>query len=71
MTWGYDGEGRKRRGFFSVKDVTPQRGDRISRSRRAWYSFASTVFCLIVPVTFVYLGLESTLAQKVFSASPS
>jgi uncharacterized membrane protein (DUF485 family) len=51
--------------FFRVKDVTPQRCDRISRVRRAWYSFTSTLFCLLVPVVFVLMGFESVLAQKV------
>lgn len=51
--------------FFSVKDVPRHQCERISRVRRAWYAFVSTLFCLTVPVSFVYLRLESTLAIKV------
>lgn len=52
-------------GFFKIKETAPDKCDRISRVRRAWYSFASTVFCLLVPVLFVFMGFESNLAQKV------
>lgn len=51
--------------FFSVKEVSPDKCDRISKVRRAWYSFTSTIFCLGVPVIFVFMGFESVLAQKV------
>lgn len=53
------------RNFFSVKDVSRDKCERISRVRRAWYSFTSTLFCLTVPVIFVLMGFENTLAQKV------
>lgn len=53
------------RGFFSVKEVSRETGDRISRARRAWYAFCSTVFCLFVPVVFVVMGFDNTLAIKV------
>jgi hypothetical protein len=51
--------------FFSVKDVSSDKCERISRVRRAWYAFVSTIFCLGVPVIFVFMGFESTLAMKV------
>lgn len=38
---------------------------RISRVRRAIYAFSSMLFCLTVPVIFVFMGFESTLAMKV------
>lgn len=51
--------------FFSVKDVSSEKCERISRVRRAWYAFVSTVFCLAVPVVFVLMRFENTLALKV------
>ena len=44
---------------------SPFPADRISRLRRAVFAFGSTSFCLFMPVVFVLMGFENTLARTV------